>query len=187
MFDVRTPSRHWTKKWNFQVKWSLYKTAEDYHVGHTTRQIIKDKKHTWISELKLTFVPLYSRLKLQLLHYIWPTFKIKRQSFRSVKVTESINFSENRNSATKTNWCFKKHMVWIMTKHFYSSWHCSCNDLHMIHKSMHAMHKLYLAHGFWKIPVPSVEINIHFLGSGDQHSFSWNHKPMSAAHYKTIP
>ena len=47
--------------------WS--KTAEDGdgNVGKTIKLITKDKKRTWICEIKLTFVPSCSQMRLQLL------------------------------------------------------------------------------------------------------------------------
>ena len=80
------------------------KTAEDGHgnIGKTIRLITQDKKHKWMSEIKQTFVPSCSQLRLQLLHFhavfnTWPTFQGLMSIFMSGKRRWSQkNFSENR-------------------------------------------------------------------------------------------
>ena len=80
------------------------KTAEDGHgnVGKTIRLITQDKKCTWMSEIKLTFVPSCSQLRLQLLHFhavfkTWPTFQGLTSIFMFGKRCWSQqNFSKNR-------------------------------------------------------------------------------------------
>ena len=81
-------------------------TAEDGdgNVGKTIKPIIEDKKRcTWICEIKLTFVPSWSQMRLQLLHFhavfkTWPTFQELTSivSFRRRRWSQR-NFSENRN------------------------------------------------------------------------------------------
>ena len=82
----------------------LSKTAEDgnSNVGKTRRLIREDKKHTWIYEIKLTFVPSCSHMRLQLLRFhavfkMWPTFQELTSivSFRRRRWSQP-NFSENR-------------------------------------------------------------------------------------------
>ena len=83
----------------------ISQTAEDDdgNVGKTIRLITADKKHTWICEIRLTFVPSYSQMRLQLLHFhavfkMWATFPelISVVSFRR-RHWSQWNFSENRN------------------------------------------------------------------------------------------
>ena len=58
----------------------------DSNVGKTIRIITQDKKCARICEIKLTFVPSCSQMRLQLLHFhavfkTWPTFQ--ELTFRS--------------------------------------------------------------------------------------------------------
>ena len=84
---------------------NLKQTAEDGdgNVGRTVRLITEDKKRTWISAIKLTFVPSCCQMRLQLLHFhvvckTWPTFQELTSivSFRRRRWSQR-NFSENRN------------------------------------------------------------------------------------------
>ena len=88
-----------------QERVGLSKKAEygDGNVGKTIKLITEDKKCTWICEIKLTFVPSCSQMRLQLLHFhavfkTWPTFQELTSivSFRRRRWSQS-NFSENRN------------------------------------------------------------------------------------------
>ena len=83
----------------------LSKTAKDSNVNgsKTIRLITQDKRRTWICEIKMTFVPSCSQMRLQLLHFhtvfkTWPTFQELTSivSFRRRRWSQR-NFSENRN------------------------------------------------------------------------------------------
>ena len=84
---------------------NLRKTVEDNdgNVSKTIKLITQDKKHTWICEIKRTFVPSCSRVRRQLLYFhvvckTWPTFQ-QLWSIFSFTMTRwrQLYFSENRN------------------------------------------------------------------------------------------
>ena len=77
---------------------TLSKTAEDEdgNVGKTIRLITQDKKRTWISEIKLTFVPSCSQMRLQLLHF-HAVFKTNTHRFVQKETLESTEFQRKRN------------------------------------------------------------------------------------------
>ena len=72
-------------------------------IGKTIRLITQDKKRAWICEIKLTFVPSWSQMRLQLLHFhavfkTWLTFQelTSINSFRRRRWSERDS-GENRN------------------------------------------------------------------------------------------
>ena len=99
-----TPTYYW-KLQPFPTIGNLSKTAEDEddNVGKTIRLITQHKKRTWMSEIKLTFVPSCSRVRRQLLHFhviskTWPIFQQLSSIFSFRKRRwKQLKFSENRN------------------------------------------------------------------------------------------
>ena len=98
---------------------SLSKTVkdDDGKTISTITLITQDKKRTWISEIRLIFVPSCSRVRRQLLHFhvvckTWSVFQeltsifsFRKRRWKQLKLSELIE----ANRATKANICPEKH------------------------------------------------------------------------------